>query len=75
MTSKDRAKELLLKYYKEGIIPDDEAEQLYKYTELIYSLEELHEEMRNDSKYKDQMGEIDFYRGILKDKIKGTRDN
>jgi len=29
MTSKDRAKELLLKVYNEGIIPDDEAEELY----------------------------------------------
>jgi len=75
MTSKDRAKELLLKVYNEGIIPDDEAEELYKYTELIYSLEELHEEMRNDPKFKDQMKEIDFYRNILKDKITGTRDN
>ena len=58
-----------------SLIPDDEAEELYKYTELIYSLEELHEEMRNEPKFKDQMKEIDFYRNILKDKIRGTRDN
>ena len=58
-----------------SLIPDDEAEELYKYTELIYSLEELHEEMRNEPKFKDQRKEFDFYRNILKDKIRGTRDN
>jgi len=35
----------------------------------------LYEDMRNDPKYEKLMPKIDLYKGIMKDKIMGSRDN
>jgi hypothetical protein len=52
MISKDRAKELQAKFYIEGDLTDEEAEELSAFR-LIFDMEELKEEMRNDPWYKE----------------------
>ena len=47
MTSKDRAKQLIFKFYTERILTDDEMSELNRYANN-YTYVVLYEEMRND---------------------------
>ena len=70
MSSKDRAKELIFKFYTEGILSDEESSELNRYANN-YTYKVLYEEMRNDSRYKDFMAELDITKSILRDKFIG----
>ena len=74
MTSKDRAKELIFKYYTEGTLTDDEIGEINRYAHN-YTYKVLYQEMREDPKYSDFMAELDVTKSILRDKFTGSRDN
>ena len=74
MIPKEIAKALLAKFYLEGDLTEEESIALNDFAKR-YTFESLHEEMREDPKYKELMPLIELYRGILKDKIMGFRDN
>ena len=74
MIPKEIAKALLAKFYLEGDLTNEESVALNDFAKR-YTFEALHEEMREDPKYKELMPLIELYRGILRDKIMGTRDN
>ena len=74
MIPKEIAKALLAKFYLEGDLTKEESIALNDFAKR-YTFEALHEEMKEDPKYKELMPQIELYRGILKDKIMGFRDN
>lgn len=74
MDAKERAKKLMAKFFLEGDLPEEEAEELNHLT-MGFTSEVIKEEMREDPKYKTLMTEWDFYAGILSDKFRGRRNN
>ena len=71
MISLEVAKQLLA-YLDE--LTNEESVALNDFAER-YTYPDLYEDMRNDPKYEKLMPKIDLYKGIMKDKILGSRDN
>ena len=55
-------------------LTNEESIKLNDFTKR-YAISALVDDMREDPKYEKLMPEIEMYRGILKDKIMGFRDN
>ena len=74
MIPKEIAKALLARFYLEGDLNNEESIALNDFAKR-YTFQALLDEMKQDEKYKELMPQIELYRGILKDKIMGFRDN
>jgi len=74
MIPKEIAKALLAKFYLEGDLTEEESVALNDFAKRT-TYQALLDEMKEDPKYKELMPLIELYRGILKDKIMGFRDN